>query len=105
MTFKNKRSFVMVQSEANLGKRIQIRTAPKAYGPWSAPVAIHTVTDVERDRSYFTYAAKGHARFSQPGELLVTYVVNATDFGIAFRDAEIYRPRFIRVPIESFWPR
>jgi hypothetical protein len=101
MTVAGKRQFVMVHSEPLLGKRIFVRTAPQPQGPWSKGQAVHTVFDVERHKSYFTYAAKGHAQLSRPGEVLITYVVNASDFGVGYRDASIYRPRFVRVKLAS----
>lgn len=91
--------YLMVQSELPLQPRILMRTAPSPIGPWSKPKPIFTVPELARNKSYFTYAAKGHLALSRPGELLITYVVNATDFQAMIEDADIYRPRFIRVPL------
>lgn len=93
--------YVLVHSEPLLGKRIFVRTAARPEGPWSERREVFTVPDVERSKAYFTYAAKGHLHLSRPGELLITYLVNANDLGSAFRDASIYRPRFIRVPLRD----
>jgi hypothetical protein len=90
---------VLVHSEANLGRRIFVRTAARPEGPWSSPIEVYRVPEVDRDRSYFAYAAKGHFELSRPGELLISYVVNAHDFGAMFRDAVIYRPRLVSVPL------
>ena len=47
------------------------------------------------------YNAKAHPHLSRPGELLISYNVNTFDFwGDFFRDADIYRPRFIRLKLE-----
>ena len=91
--------WVLVQSEPLLGKRIFVRTAPRPNGPWSSPRTIYTVPDVAKSRAYFTYAAKGHASLSRPGELLVTYLVNSQNFGDLVTDTTIYRPKFLRVPL------
>jgi hypothetical protein len=93
-----RRTLVMVHSEPLLGRRIFVRTALRPEGPWTAPAPVYRVPEVDRNPSYFTYAAKGHLQLSRPGELLISYVVNSHDFGAMFRDAAIYRPRFIRVP-------
>jgi hypothetical protein len=95
--------WVLVQSEAFLGKRILVRTAPQPEGAWSAPGTIYpgtiyTVPEVVKNHNYFTYAAKGHASLSRPGELLVTYLVNSQNFGDLVTDTTIYRPKFLRVP-------
>jgi hypothetical protein len=90
--------WVLIQSEPLLGKRIFVRTASRPEGPWSAPRTIYSVPEVVANRSYFTYAAKGHARLSRPGELLVTYLVNSQNFGDLVTDTTIYHPKFLRVP-------
>lgn len=91
---------VMVQSEPMLGRHIWVRTATAPEGPWSAPVSVFEVPEPGEDERLLVYAAKGHADLSRPGELLVSYVINSTDFGQIFRDASLYRPRFVRVPLE-----
>jgi hypothetical protein len=90
--------WVLVQSEPFLGKRIFVRTAPQPEGPWSPRRVIYNVPDIARSRNYFTYAAKGHAALSRPGELLVTYLVNSQNFGDLVTDTSIYHPKFLRVP-------
>ena len=57
------------------------------------------VPEVDRNPTYFTYAAKGHLQLSRQGELLISYVVNSHEFGAMFKDATIYRPRFISIPL------
>jgi hypothetical protein len=90
---------VMVHSEPLFGRHIFLRTASRPEGPWSKRVPVYSVPEVDRNRSFFTYAAKGHVPLSRRGELLISYVVNAHDFGAMFQDATIYRPRFISVPL------
>jgi hypothetical protein len=92
---------VLIQSEPILGRRVLARTASAPAGPWSAPEPVFEVAEPGEDDRLITYAAKGHAHLSAPGELLVTYVVNSTDFGQIFRDATLYRPRFVRVPLDD----
>jgi hypothetical protein len=91
-------TWVLVQSEPLLGHRIFVRTATEPTGPWSRPRPIFRVPEVATNRNYFTYAAKGHAPLSRPGELLVTYLVNSQNFGDLVSDTTIYRPQFLRVP-------
>jgi hypothetical protein len=98
-------ALIMVHSEALFGRRIFLRSAVAPQGPWTEPAEIYSVDEIDRQRSYFTYAAKGHWQLSRPHELLVTYVVNAHDFGEMAADARIYRPRFVRVPLEKYLPR
>jgi hypothetical protein len=93
--------FLLVQSEPMFGAKILKRMASRLEGPWSKPSAVYTVSELERNRSYFTYAAKGHVRLSRPGELLVTYIVNSRKFSDIVNDAALYRPRFVRVPLRD----
>ena len=102
---RQKTAWMLVQSEAWLGKHILVRTAPRPEGPWSPAATIATVRDVERSPSYFTYAAKGHIELSRPGELLVSYLVNSNQFSDLMRDTQIYRPQFLRVSLSFLNPR
>ena len=91
--------YAMVQCEPLLGDHILARTSATPFGPWSAPKAVYQVPNLDRAKKHITYAAKAHPEVSRPGELLVSYVVNSLDFGESATNAEIYRPRFVRVPL------
>jgi len=95
------RTYLMVHSEQFLGRRILARTALRPEGPWSDPAPIWTVKEPAADSNLFTYAAKAHPELARPGEILVTYAVNSRDFGQLFRDASLYRPRFLRSPLSA----
>jgi len=91
--------YAMVQCEPLLGDHILTRTSATPFGPWSAAKAVYQVPDLILAKKHITYAAKAHPEVSRPGELLVSYVVNSLDFGESATNAEIYRPRFVRVPL------
>jgi hypothetical protein len=93
--------WILVHSEAFLGPRIMVRVASRLEGPWSPPQPVYQVPGVAKNKAYFTYAAKGHPELSRPGELLISYVINSTDFRAMVRDADIYRPRFIRLRLSD----
>ncbi len=97
--------WIMVYSEPALGRKIFVRMADRPEGPWSERKEVYSVSEVDRDPTYYAYAAKGHVELSRPGELLVSYVVNSRDFGPMAHDVSIYRPRFIRVPLDMFIER
>lgn len=90
---------VLIYSEPVFGARIFARTAEKPEGPWSDPIPIYTCPEPARDKRLFVYAAKAHPELSKDGELLVTYCVNSHDFWHMAGNADIYRPRFVRVPL------
>lgn len=89
---------VLIQSEPMLGRHILARVAAEPEGPWSAPTPVFEVPGM--DSQLLTYAAKGHASLSGPGEILISYAVNSSDFGRVFRESSLYRPRFVVAPLE-----
>jgi hypothetical protein len=91
--------FVMVHSEDGFGSHILIRMAQDPEGPWTKPFPVYQVEDVRKDKTVFTYAAKSHACISRPGELLISYVINAIDFDRVIQNADLYRPRFVRISL------
>lgn len=91
--------YLVIQSEPFFGTRILARVADSPSGPWTDPVPIYQVPDIDPKRKHFTYAAKAHPHLSASGKLLVTYIVNSHDFGSMVSDASIYRPRFIEVDL------
>lgn len=97
----DRRHWILISSEVLFGDRIFARVADSPFGPWSKPIPIFQVPDIQRNKKYFTYAAKAHPELSAPGELLVTYVVNSFDFAAMVNDADIYHPRFLRLPLST----
>jgi hypothetical protein len=94
--------YVMVYTEGGLSERIVLRTAPRPEGPWGGAVSIFSCPEAGWAPEIFCYAAKGHPGLSAgEGELIVTYVANATDFSLLEADARLYRPRFIRISFSS----
>lgn len=101
ITRNGRAQLVLIQSEPLFGKRIFARTAVRPQGPCTDPVAIFEVPDPARDQRLTTYAAKGHASLSRPGEQLISYIVNSRDFNQVLDDAALYRPRFLGVPLAA----
>lgn len=101
ITVGNKNVYVMIQSDGAFKNQIWLRTALRPEGPWSGPALIYTATDALNCKDCFAYAAKSHLCLSEPGELLVSYVINSSDFNILVNNTDIYRPRFIRVSLKQ----
>lgn len=77
---------------------VAVRVGESPVGPWGDVQEVYTCPEAATDPETFCYNAKAHPHLSAPGELLVSYNVNTFDFfGDFFRDADIYRPRFIRL--------
>jgi hypothetical protein len=97
--------------------RVQLRTALRPEGPWSAPVTIYRVPELStdpaagRDPNTFCYAAKEHPQLARDGELILTYVCNLftrrgeDPFGVLGRllgRMDLYRPRVVALPLPDF---
>jgi len=91
-------TWVMVYSEPPLGAGILVRTSSSALGPWSEPTRVYTCPEPETDPKLMVYSAKAHPELSIPGELLISYCLNSTDFWDVAAHADKYRPRFVRIP-------
>jgi len=76
-----------------------IRLSPNLHGPWSDPIPVYRCPETQRDPRICCYAAKGHPEIgSNPEELILTYVANSFDGDLkALSDANLYRPRFLRI--------
>jgi hypothetical protein len=92
--------FVVVYTENGLSDRIFARFAESPEGPWSEQVLLYRSREMAGDKGLFSYAAKAHAWASSADELLISYCVNAHDFGRVIRDETVYRPKFVRVKLE-----
>jgi hypothetical protein len=81
-----------------LSPNVAVRVGESPIGPWGEIQEVYRAPEVDADPDTFVYNAKAHPHLSAPGELLVSYNVNTFDFfGDFFADADIYRPRFIRL--------
>jgi hypothetical protein len=93
--------YVLVYSDGSLSPNIALRFSARPEGPWSDPVWGYRCPEADRDPRIFCYAAKGHPERAVTSEgLVVTYLTNATDFGLLESDARLYRPRFLRIVFE-----
>ncbi len=90
--------FLLVSQLDAVSPYVAVRIGESPVGPWSAPETVYTCPEAATDPDTFCYNAKAHPHLSAPGELLISYNVNTRDFfGDFFADADIYRPRFIRL--------
>jgi hypothetical protein len=88
------RTYVLTSS--TFAGPVELRTAATPWGPWSKPTAVWVPPEV--GGKVFTYNAKAHPELSSPSEgLLVSYNVNSLDEDESLHQADVYRPRFLRV--------
>lgn len=87
-----------IGTEPPLSPRLIARAAPAPYGPWSDAKVLYECPEPKQDAKAMVYSAHAHPALSAPGELLVSYCLNSTDFWHMLSHAELYRARFVRVP-------
>ncbi len=69
-------------------------------GPWENRALLYETPETVEGLS-FTYNAHAHPQFTKDSELLISYNVNARDVAWIYADADLYRPRFIRVRLSA----
>jgi hypothetical protein len=96
-----RKGYIAVYTENGLSDRIVGRFANTPEGPWSSPLLLYQCPEMAKDKGVFCYAAKAHPWAASGDELLVSYCVNSWEFARLFRDAKVYRPKFVRVRLKS----
>lgn len=97
--FKYKNKFILLTQD-RFNPQIYTFIADAPQGPWSGKKLIYTIPEGQ-DSTLFTYNAMAHPQYMQDGNLLVSYCVNAKKSSDLYKDASIYKPRFIRISIDS----
>ncbi|MFT6882678.1 MAG: hypothetical protein ACI83W_000806 [Marinoscillum sp.] len=93
--------FVMIMQGDSLSQKIYSYTAEKPEGPWLNRKIIYETPIVGNCESCWTYNALGHPQFIINDMLLVSYNTNSMELQDHYDNADIYKPRFIRVPMEN----
>lgn len=94
--------YVMTSQGGFFSPRVEIRKAPTPEGPWSDPVTVWSAP--EQNSTDIAYNAKAHPELSDENGLLVSYNMNSLDWERNLNNADVYRPRFIRVKDPDLLP-
>lgn len=79
---------------------VGLRLGKTPFGPFGPVIKIWECREPQQ-KNIFTYNAKAHPCLSPPGELLISYNVNAFNFLNEIANSpNLYRPRFIRLKIK-----
>jgi hypothetical protein len=86
--------------------KVLLRTAPSMTGPWTDGEVIYTIPELQKDNPHydattFCYAGKEHPEFEKPGELVFTYVCNATKPKKLETELNIYTPQVVSMPMPA----
>jgi len=75
--------------------------SPSPVGPWSLSSLLYRPPEAKGD--IVAYNALAHPHLSPKNRLLLSYNLNnIRDAGAVFRNADVYRPRFVLVDIKAF---
>lgn len=92
--------YALVFTLNGLSPVVGLRLSATPYGPFGPVIHLYEADEMEQE-NYITYNAKAHPNLSQPGELLISYNVNAFDFlNEISANPSLYRPRFIRLRLQ-----
>lgn len=92
--------YALVFQLSGMSPTVGLRIGKTPYGPFGPVIALWDC-DESQQKNYITYNAKAHPTLSAPGELLISYNVNAFDFMNEINaNPHLYRPRFIRVKFQ-----
>ncbi len=100
-----RRSYVLITMDGRtpFSGRLVAYQAPRPEGPFEGPVYLYQAPEADGDLA--AYNPFVHPQFSRSGSLLISYNVNHLhDPAALYRDASIYRPRFIRLDLAHFLP-
>lgn len=91
--------YALVFQKDAMSPIVGLRLGLRPEGPFGPVIPLWECTEVQQE-NIIVYNAKAHPALSKPGELLVSYNVNAFDFGNEIKkQPNLYRPRFIRLTL------
>jgi hypothetical protein len=93
--FKLNNKYIVINQEIWFSTKIYSYTSNFPQGPWSNKVLVYNTPILFKNT--FTYNAFPHPQFNEDGKLLISYNSNG-NFADIFKNVEVYRPRFIRIP-------
>lgn len=100
---------LITMQDGALGNRLTARYGPTPMGPFSPATTLYTTPEAGASGSYrdpgvYAYNAHLHPEFSTPTSLVISYNVNSLNTapgGTVYREASVYRPRFIVVTLRD----
>lgn len=92
--------YALVFQVGGMGSVVGLRLGLSPYGPFGPIIKLWDCKEPQH-KNYITYNAKAHPCLSGKGELLISYNVNAFDFGNEIQqNPNLYRPRFVKIRYE-----
>ncbi|MCF8231036.1 MAG: hypothetical protein K9J27_02515 [Bacteroidales bacterium] len=102
--WEEENGFYMLMHETFLVDELVVLKADELTGPFNAYNSggtENTFAIIEEAGNYNTYNLGGHPQFNENGKLLISFNVNAHDFGSIYQDTRNYRGRFYWCDVEE----
>ena len=101
---KIKDKYVYITQMAWFSRDICSFTSDTPFGPWGNKSLLYTTPIPGEDKNLITYNAIMHPQFMDGDCMLLSYNMNSFVLEDHFRNADIYRPRFVWVPLKLIDP-
>lgn len=90
--------YALIFQVGGMTTSVGMRLGASPAGPFGPIIKLWDCSSDLKKKTYVVYNAKAHPTLSKPGELLISYNINSTEFiKDLSTDPHLYRPRFIRV--------
>lgn len=97
---KKEEKYYYISQEGGFGGSVYAFESTTPFGPWAGKKEIyHIANPVENNDNVFTYNALVHPQFVKGDSILLSYNANTFELEDHFRNADIYRPRFVWVSV------
>ncbi|HDP99955.1 MAG TPA: DUF4185 domain-containing protein [bacterium] len=81
------------------GGKVGVRFGESPVGPFGVQYMVYDCPELNENPNIFVYNAKAHPHLSTWDEMLISYNVNSWDWWDLLSNADIYRPRFVKLNI------
>lgn len=93
--------YALIYQHNSISPQIVMRIGATPYSTFGSIKTIWNCKEAHQ-KNIYTYNAKAHPSLSAPGELLISYNVNAFDFMNEIKkDPQLYRPRFLKIVFQK----
>jgi hypothetical protein len=103
--FKFKNNYIFLTQLGSFSKKVCSLIGKTPYGPWINRQVLFETPINYNNEDLFTYNALAHPQFTNSDGLLVSYNTNSFNLEDHFKNAGIYKPRFVRVPIDLLFDK
>ncbi len=99
--FKQENKFIYLSQCGHLSTEVYSFTSNTPYGPWENKKLLFNTPVDSLNSDLFTYNALAHPQLIENNKILISYNTNSMELKDHFTNANIYKPRFMRVHLDT----